>query len=381
MASLGVPNLRRACISCTKAKRKCLIGLPECARCRQRDLECVYENEPLVSDSRDAPYLVKRSTPRRATLCKNNGIYDPEILRYISAQHMSNKIQAFCLKEELSAHNRSLMSTAVEIPVTTDMKNTLYVIGELYCIEGLAHRKMPTPFIHPELRLWGSKAPLYSGMVDRYLKSCGPNRMEFISSLALLEVNNCPLMDLVAAAQVLILFLIEHAFVQEQDSSFVPRLLDLLAKWRGLLWSSARARMPLDLSRWHSWILGETVRRTILMSYLLEGLFSAWIKGWCCHSLFISALPLSRKGHLWLANTETDWLRLAGTAASECELMFFHDFSDTFAQVPWDFGEDVFQRLLLATHHGREAVEEKLKSVARSQTAVSEGPSEPRKCW
>jgi hypothetical protein len=370
MGSLKVTNLRKACVNCTKSKRKCVIGLPKCSRCSKRNLECVYENEPLVSD-RDAPHRIKRSC--RSTLCRYNDNGDQEFLDFVSAQHMSNKIKAFCLRGELSPLHRSLMTTAVEIPVTTDIKNTIYVIGELYCIEDLARRNISTPFIHPELRMRGSNALLYSQTVDRYLSCRGRSRLDFISSLTGLQVSTCPLMELVAAAQVLILFLIEHAFVQEPDSSFVSGLLDLLAKWRGQLWSSARARMPLDLSRWHSWILGETVRRTILMSYLIEGLFSAWMKGWCCHSLFISALPLSRKGHLWLANTETEWLHLAGKAASECDLMFFHDFSDTFARVPWDFGEDVFQRLLLTTHHGREAVEEKLKKCSR----VFESPSEP----
>ncbi|KAH8587135.1 hypothetical protein B0O99DRAFT_38236 [Bisporella sp. PMI_857] len=44
-------TLRRSCAACAKAKHKCSLQTPKCARCTSRNIGCVYANEPLASIS------------------------------------------------------------------------------------------------------------------------------------------------------------------------------------------------------------------------------------------------------------------------------------------------------------------------------------------
>lgn len=294
-------------------------------------------------------------TDQTGTLLKldqGNNALDITILEYVSSQHMSDKIQAFCLKKTLDSNSRSLSTPGVEIPVTTDLENTLYVIGQLSHLADLVLQRLPTPFIHPEL---------HSDTLRHFLVTSGQKEVDFVVGISSLDERNTSLLNLVTATQILILFLSHAAFGEKQERPIISQAFKLLARWRGTLWASARDRMPSDLSPWHNWVLAESIRRTILMSYLVEGLFSAWTKGWCCHSLFISALPLCPNGKLWLAETAAEWTNLTTSGKTDADLMFFHEFSESFTRKPWNFGDDDFQRLILTTHHGREAVEEKLK--------------------
>src|SRR3954447_10530673 len=45
---------RKACTNCTTLKRKCVIQKPKCTRCSQKNLECLYDLEPL--DAPPTPY-------------------------------------------------------------------------------------------------------------------------------------------------------------------------------------------------------------------------------------------------------------------------------------------------------------------------------------
>ena len=46
-------TLRRSCASCAKAKLSCDLQKPQCKRCFEKKLDCVYANEPLTSTRSD----------------------------------------------------------------------------------------------------------------------------------------------------------------------------------------------------------------------------------------------------------------------------------------------------------------------------------------
>ena len=84
--------------------------------------------------------------------------------------------------------------------------------------------------------------------------------------------------------------------------------------------------------------------------------------------MFVYALPFNTHGELWLANTEEEWTARADTNATGAstaakELKSLKEFTLDFARTPIEPGDDLFQRLLLISHHGRRSVEDGLAKL------------------
>ncbi len=351
MTSTVKSSLRKACRICTKRKRRCIVELPKCQRCRQRNLKCIYDLEPLVTSR--GPVQWRSTTHTWVEASKQSDAF----LEYISSLHMSNKIHA-CLV------NRSLVSSFAAVPLTQDPDAVEYIIEKMLHFPGRAHHGETTPFTHPRLHGQSFCTPL------DFRVQAGTSGSQTPGNL-ILDVVVMTLEELLAATQELILFLIQHAFKEKgMTSRPIETGFYVLTQWRTLLWSRGFRATSSNLSAWQSWILGESVRRTILMSYLVEGTYSAWHRGWCIHRLFVYALPFSTQGKLWLANTENEWSTMAGmdmggTDAAVRELVSFEEFTRTFARTPFQPGDDLFQRLLLVSHHGRGLVEEQLNQIGK----------------
>jgi len=123
--------------------------------------------------------------------------------------------------------------------------------------------------------------------------------------------------------------------------------------------------MPNNLNRWEGWVLGESIRRTILMVYIVGGTYCAWSRGYCNHELFIEALPFDARSDLWGADSEGEWTATLnrgqdrpGIGNGPCHLVSCHEFTTSFIRKPFDPGLDTFQKLVLIAHHGKVAVDE-----------------------
>ena len=74
-------TLRRSCSACAKSKYSCDLGSPQCSRCIQRKVQCIYANEPLTA--RPAAPDSKLAASKRpiedthALNCYNFGSFDP----------------------------------------------------------------------------------------------------------------------------------------------------------------------------------------------------------------------------------------------------------------------------------------------------------------
>lgn len=59
-------TLRRSCDGCAKAKSRCDLQTPTCSRCMKRNVNCIFQNEPLtstVSVPKNTNSLTKASPP------------------------------------------------------------------------------------------------------------------------------------------------------------------------------------------------------------------------------------------------------------------------------------------------------------------------------
>ncbi|KAK6069483.1 alcohol dehydrogenase GroES-like domain-containing protein [Seiridium cupressi] len=97
-------------------------------------------------------------------------------------------------------------------------------------------------------------------------------------------------------------------------------------------------------SLYKCWIFVESARRTILMSILLQALYSSLKDGFCTSVPRMAYLPVTVNGALWSVPEETWWQFTLGSGG---DLMTYHDFT-----VMWNEGQplytDIYETILLA---------------------------------
>ena len=130
--------------------------------------------------------------------------------------------------------------------------------------------------------------------------------------------------------------------------------LRLLGCWTCKLWEQAPNRLPASLSPWQAWLFAETVRRTILISYLIRGVYSEYKLGYCVHHLNVEALPFDGHTRLWEPKTATAWESLKPGLASS--MVSLREYTNDYAR-GLTHPRGVFETLLLVSRHGRKAVE------------------------
>ncbi|RDW66137.1 hypothetical protein BP6252_09772 [Coleophoma cylindrospora] len=140
--------------------------------------------------------------------------------------------------------------------------------------------------------------------------------------------------------------------------------IPLLRHWTQKLYLSAPAALPGAFSAYRAWIVAESVRRTILVSHKVEGIYAMLKEGVFAHTLFVEALPFASRNDWWGAagggDAEPDG---ACVIPSEeplgpvglTDLVSYREFRDA-----WVRGEirelGLFEQLLIATCLGVEAV-------------------------
>ncbi|KAL4876214.1 hypothetical protein BJY04DRAFT_200364 [Aspergillus karnatakaensis] len=65
------------------------------------------------------------------------------------------------------------------------------------------------------------------------------------------------------------------------------------------LWAQAPIQLPNSLSPRKAWLMGETVRRTIIISFVLRSVYSMLKRGYSVRTPFIDALPFDLRTVLW----------------------------------------------------------------------------------
>lgn len=315
-------TLRKACRNCTTSKRKCVVQLPKCTRCAQRGLECLYDLEPLslsVTQSGKQPKLPWSSS----------AINTP----------------AYCVigrVSELSHIDPSIC------PVGNPNALKFVHLGYQPVLDLLKSGR-PAVFIHPRLQMhhncfrFDALRDIENGVT-----------LESFKRLIELDINVVPIMEVLAALQSLLIHL--GTFVSNKQVTGKD-FLDLILAWTESLLASAQTKMPLNQSPWQVWLFGESVRRTIIMSYTLIMSISSFEYGYCSHWLFLESLPFDRRVGLWMAGSPQAWIAVAGTRTGREvgeQLISLHEFGKSLDGSDDDFHGDSFLALVALGHNGTE---------------------------
>lgn len=305
--------------------------LPKCSRCVQKGLACSYDLEPL-----------KTVAP----------LYEePPILTFNPSNCDS---PGYCVFKTLEYRGPSI-DPAVCRPGHGDAAE---LIRKCYQeVPGLIRAGKPAIFAHPKLKLHSaSQNPV--GALD-VTRDSGMSHEAF-KHLIQTDIQNIPIEDALTAVQMLLIYLATYLFSWGQaELANQEQYLKLLSDWTETLYESARVKKPKDQSPWQEWLFGESVRRTIVLSYALSMTFFSFNHGYCSNWLFLESLPFDRRVGLWMAESPQAWIAAAGAKTGEEvgeTLSSYHEFAESFRGSKTDFCGDTYLYMLVYTHNGGEAI-------------------------
>lgn len=185
--------------------------------------------------------------------------------------------------------------------------NTLQHYPQLYCSTG------KTPFIHPLLsQMRMASSPRAKEVFDtcvsyHYVGNYAGlwNLKTSADRLIASRPAEGGFEGLLSAMQALLLAEMALLFAPDavsDDEAAV--LLRTLSAWTKLLYSRVPQHLPASLTPWQAWTYAESVRRTILLAYMVVDTFAAARSGVFLHSVFLDALPFDSRTHLWEAETD-----------------------------------------------------------------------------
>lgn len=303
-------SLRKACHHCVASKRKCVIQFPTCTRCAEKNLPCIYDLEPLttVRESRSLVY----------------------------------EFPGFCILKTLQ-HQSSNINPAI---CRSGREDTLEIIRLGYhTVPELVRNRKPAVFIHPNLRSTGScNLPFIQSEVT----------YGNFETLIRLDIRTQAAHEVLTSLQSLLIYLATYLFsTQPKEES--DRQLTILSEWTQTLLASVQDGSRLKRSPWQEWLFGESVRRTIIMSYVLSMSYHSFKHGYCSNWLFVESLPFDERPGLWMAETPQAWIAAAhvrmGNEVGEV-LSSLHEFGENVKKSDVYFCGDVFMRLAAFGHNG-----------------------------
>lgn len=319
-------TIRKACRNCTSSKRKCTIQLPQCDRCSKKGLQCVYDLEPLSA----AVVEIKKDS-KAASSTFNNIEFGYCVMKTLASLPSVNP--------GIYKHEETFILDTMRIAVQS--------------VHDLLWKGKPALFIHPGLHIQGNYNH-YAVLTEN--QTGGVNHPGF-QRLLKVDIKAVPILEALTAVQALLIHMTISLFsLDSMEQANAERFTDVLSVWTQVLLIEAQPKLPAALSPWQTWLFGESVRRTILMSHAVALLFFSFRHGFCSNCLFFESLPLDRRLGLWLAESPQAWIATAGAKLGKEvgeQLSSMHAFAQDIDMKSPDFSGDIFLTLIAIGHNER----------------------------
>lgn len=347
---------QKSCIRCVQGKRRCNRQTPQCGRCLARGLECTYvkshsgsNQQHTAAQSSYIPTVESLSssiddflstvTPQEPTFFN-----DAEFL----ASWLTPGPSLFAVPTFLPTGPAGYFPEVVEI----DKWSVRQLLRGLKSYPKMFARSLKTPFIHHRLynaclpgaiqdvfmvsTLYYSKTPETEDTVQQIV---GAKAMSLVR-----KSHPMALDELLAAVQALILFHIIQLFDGDiRQRAIAEQNMDTMRTWTMQLQVRAGELGPTPT--WGEWIFVESVRRTVIVSVLLEGLYSMLKMGNCMVVRQLSVLPFTSGGSFWNINTDASWT--AESHHLNSDTVLYGDYSRAFETGRVSGKLDKFDKLLL----------------------------------
>lgn len=350
-APLHSQSRQKSCVRCAEGKRRCNRQSPQCSRCLSLGVSCHYVSTRPLQRQTEIYASSNSSAANTISDCVNDILFtdlagdffnldDIDIDSWLTMSTPSSPISPLGIK------------TYPEF-VVLDKWATKCIMKCLKDLPRVFFQQRKTPFIHP--RLYDSYLP--NAIQDAFTVSasyCTKNPETEEMVFRILEMKAEALLNqdyqtqsieaLLAAVQALMLFHVMQLFdgdirqrsIAEQNLEAVRLLTNQL---------NMRAMEELDSSSgstWETWIFAESLRRTVIMSLFIDGLYYVLKSGVCPNVSMLSMLPFTAGEQSWNATSDASW------RARTQQVVLYGDFSASWEKglVPGKL--DPFEKFLLA---------------------------------
>lgn len=368
-------SLSRSCHGCIKAKRRCKAGLPRCERCHIKGIECLYVNEPLVSHAGDKQPLADGNSKILEASQDNQGVKSRQKItsrdmEYSHFTHLNapiHLVRKWCYSKTTTASLAACEPTLPAMEWRQDLATMYYLAGHLKAFPITFSREARTPFIHSSLySRWLPKqikdtyaiCRAYSLSIDNGEEFCFRILHQNLDELIKESPVSHSFSDLLASLQALILYLLICLFHKDpQQRRFAETHIVTLNQWTRRLWEQAPNEISQRLSAWEAWAFAESVRRSIIISYLVRGVYQIAKFGFHPHSMFVETLPFDRHTWLWDATSASVWSSLPRDPLHS--IVSYREYTADFANQLIN-PTNLFESLLLVMRYGKEPISHRL---------------------
>ncbi|PYH94401.1 hypothetical protein BO71DRAFT_419379 [Aspergillus ellipticus CBS 707.79] len=322
------PTLRRSCQACARGKRRCDQRLPRCSRCLSRRIDCEYVNVPLTVVSNLDTASSKTSQSLQSTRSSGTPSIHPPLPLEITKGY-SQTIIAF---------------------LVTGMQSYPSAFAQ----------NLKTHFIHPGL--WSNRSTPPSPIRDIHAlcKMHAQSTTTSATLLPLLKQKSTALLrqinhsttfaEMLAIAQALLLA--QCMLILAEDPSASPyseSISAMLFNLGQMLWKQAPIQLPGSLSPRRAWLFAESVRRTIIVGFMLRSVYSLKKRNYSVRTPFVDSLPFDMRTAMWDEDGD-EWS--AGSTEPLDSMISLHQYSSMLER-GMVHGISDFGGLILAACKGR----------------------------
>ncbi|GKZ30293.1 hypothetical protein AbraIFM66950_008629 [Aspergillus brasiliensis] len=347
---------RKACTNCAKSKRRCDLSLPKCYRCRVRSLACQYH--PVHSAGAPSPSVAAQeatlggavdTSPTELSSGRDLERPDQTSEEYIDTSVNNLLIEEASFLPPFPDYNLDWTDIMKDIDVFrvpdrigqgTSPANAVLAgdifqervvnaVKRLKAYPDLFVREGKTPFIHPGLyqdhlpepiqdalmvcALYKEKNEANEAWVFRIINAKTANLLDRSA------LSQLPVLEQLAATQALILYQIIRLFDgdirQRADAERTDQTMSSWTKQLQLYMNPADSDLQVEdypaaeksNGCWQSWLLDESVRRTVIMCYTLQGMYCFLRNGWDNSHIEFNYLSFYSQKALWDASSQYQW--------------------------------------------------------------------------
>ncbi|KAH8668646.1 hypothetical protein BX600DRAFT_510722 [Xylariales sp. PMI_506] len=346
---------RKSCDPCFKARRKCDLEFPVCARCQRSSRVCHYVYPPQQPGDETIPPAAPEAPPKASAAL---------LVRY---RETPNR------RKVRSGHGRSVPSGELR---HRSIQRFLGNLGELAPILG---RSRDCSWMYSEIRAYPLSFSLqaetvfihrnlYGNAMPRSLRAAfgicsGCRCINERNSAVLFQSLDAELLELLtppstrtlaedlAGLQAIVLYQIIRLFYGGIQQRLVAEQQEYVIRLHGLkLLQQYSEELRREPRTWEEWIVAESVRRTVIIAFKLYTAYANYRYGTCPEMEAMRILPVSTQPSLW--NSPDGYLQLLDHG----ETTTYEDFSSNWVDNPRAELEP-FEKLLLVGCKGIDDIE------------------------
>jgi hypothetical protein len=364
---------RKSCDACFQARRKCDLTYPICKRCRKNQKTCHYVRTPTTSEE-DTPQAADEAFDQSLDV---TSFIDWTVTSPGQLQRGRNDTPAFNFNLQGSSLLDDLLSPTIPNflgnlgdiqPISGNTQSWEWVIDQLksYPREFAEHAELP--FIHKDLFRDQPPHAIRSvfGICAAYRCMNDANKNIMFQTLneevveLLSPALGATLLEALSRLQALVLYQIIRLFDDDlKQRTIAEQQQSLTGAWALQLLQRSNVELQGEQPTRENFILAESIRRTVMVAFLLYAVYSIFKYGVCPEFATLSILPVSTKAALW--NSPPAFLEQCDLS----ETMKYPDFTELWLASPKK-NLDPFKKLILVACKGIEQVE----ALSPSETAA-----------